>query len=238
MDNEDRPFSESPEEPTVIAPQPTAAVATPSDQQQPEEEPSPYPQDNRQGTPDPVSFCFLANIPDLRPVAGQISAAVADCDLLVSLGGLDLNQLAALIPEGQPAVAVLGSDDPDVVPEQFTVLHGSGVSFQDWKLAGISGGPGNGSSGLYLDPDSSLAMLQALAPCDFFFSHSPPAALEEPLVGPLPAIDEYIASKYPWAVFYAHPHRTVVEPYGQDWDTLALGVHGLYALPNHRYPGA
>lgn len=197
-----------------------------------------YPQSQRTVIPETINLLFVANIPDLRPWQQQIADQARRCDLLVSLGGVDLQQLAPLIPADKPSIAVLAPDDPSTVPEPFNAIHGSGFSVRGWKLAGISGGWGEESAqGLYLDDQISRTMLQGLAPCDLFLSYAPPVLINDPLPGALPAIDEYLASKYPLAAFYAHPQKTIVEPYRQQWDTLLIGVKGLYFLPDYQYRG-
>jgi hypothetical protein len=160
--------------------------------------------------------------------------------LVISLGAVNLGQLSQLMLPQTPGLALLGPDDPVQVPDQFRTLHGSGVSFQDWKIAGLSGAPKLGpapGAGLVLGQEESLELLDQLGPCDIFLTHSYPQDLEDSGVNPaasMVAIDEYLRAKTPFWHFYANPTENVVEEYG-DGETLSIGVHGLLEPPLLEY---
>jgi len=178
-------------------------------------------------TPKPIRLLLVANDLTLSPADPELQQAAARADLVISLGGVNLDALKQVMMPQTQGIALLGPRDPVQVPEPFKVVHGSGFTFRQWKIAGISGGQRAGEqSGMYLSDSESISILDALDPCDIFLSHSYPAALDgvnKSLA--MPSLDEYIRSKVPSIHFYAHPSEIVV---GGDDDTLSVGVCGYF----------
>lgn len=138
-------------------------------------------------------------------------------DIVVSLGGVNLDVLAEAIPENKPAIAIIGPRDERHVPQPFRPLHASGFSFRGWRIAGFSGAPAGPRNvpGNYVSEAEAERLLSSLPPCDILLSHAPPATLLQnsetrPEQG-FAAIDEYLVSKQPRYHFYAHPQETVLE---------------------------
>lgn len=185
--------------------------------------------------PDPIRLLVVANDPTLRGDDDELRGAASVVDLVVSLGGVDLFQVAQALPHGKPALCVLGPEDERQVPPQFRLLHRSGFNFRGWDLAGLSGGQRIARGpGLYLSDDDSEALLGNFPQCSIFFTHAYPQGLvdsgTEPRFG-MQALDDYLRSRPPIYHFYAHPHATTVEAYGHDGQTLSIGVNGLFQPP-------
>jgi Icc-related predicted phosphoesterase len=165
----------------------------------------------------------------------QAEAACAAADLVVALGNLDLVALARLLPARKPALCVLGGQDAEAAPPApFRALHGGGVTFKDWRVAGLSGarrlGPGQG---FFIDEEEARELLSDMPSCDLLLSHAPPAGL--PLRGRrgietgLLALAEYISEHEPIYAFYAHDGDDHVDdelgqPGGSTW---VVGVSGM-----------
>lgn len=183
--------------------------------------------------PAPLRISFFAYYnPPIIP-----EEVVEDCrrsDLVVSLGGSDLEALAAALSPETPALAVLGPKDQREVPAPFRPLHANGFTFRDWRIAGFSTAPQlrRATPGNYTSEGEADALLGGLAPCDILLTHAPPATrLKESKVRPelgFRALDIYLQEKIPIYHFYAHPEETVAEDIGE---TLVVGVCGYFKSP-------
>lgn len=187
----------------------------------------------------------------------QLPEEIADicdaADLVVSLGGVNLDLLAEQLPSNKPAVAVIGPRDERNVPQPFRPLHATGFSFRGWRIAGFSGAPAGPRAvpGNYVPEAEAERLLSSLPPCDILFSHAPPATIlrnsDIRSEQGFSALDEYVLSKRPRFHFYAHPQDTVLEEiYEEDWDmssgepepdtaTFIIGVAGYFEPPTLFY---
>jgi len=184
-----------------------------------------------------MSESAYAAAPDLNVVffaetdlIGREEEAASACEraeLVVSLGNVDLERLASLLPSNKPALCVLGEDDAEAQPPApFRALHGGGVTFRDWRIGGISGalrqGPG---FGFYIDEEEAQGFLSAMPSCDLLLSYLPPASLDAKRG--LSALDGYIESKEP--IYHFHAYRgegTLDRTIGPN-PTWAVGVSGI-----------
>lgn len=179
---------------------------------------------------DPLRVFFIAN--DKYLIADdQLRDDLFGVDLVVSLGGVDLETLSGAMPPGKPGLALFGPTDSQVLPANFAALHGTGFVFRnDWRIAGLSGAPkvGPGADGLYLSESESEALLRPLAATDIFLSYAPPSNLEESNINSYQSFDSlanYLDARPPIYHFYAHPFETTVEDRGQ---YLSIGVSGRF----------
>lgn len=180
--------------------------------------------------PDPLRIFFIAN--DKYLVLGDdLYQDLLRVDLVVSLGGVNLEALSESMAPGKPGLAVLGPGDYQSVPSNFAALHGTGFLFRDeWRIGGLSGAPktGMGANGLYLDESESEALLKPLAATDIFLSHSPPATLEKSNINPqqgFESLGKYLNARPPIYHFYAHPFETTLEDRG---NYVSIGVCGKF----------
>jgi hypothetical protein len=185
-------------------------------------------------TPNPIRLLLVANLPYLQADDQNLITGCQGSDLVVSLGGVDLEILSQALPPGKPALAVIGPKDP-LIPDSIQNikgLHASGFNFRNWLIAGISGGPRLSSAkGFYLPENEAESLLKNLPACNIFFSHAFPQGLRESQTVPehsMEALDRYLIEKPPIYYFYANPKQTVVEEYG---DVLAIGVNGIFETP-------
>lgn len=184
-------------------------------------------------TPQPIRLLLLANYPYLRADDPELQASCSRADVVVSLGGVDLHELAKALPPKKPALCVFGPKDDYINrPPEFHVLHRNGFNFRGWDLAGLSGAPRFAPGpGFYLTDDESRALLQDFPQANIFFSHAFPQHLTQSETNPqfgMAALDEYLQAKPPIYHFYAHPELTAMEEYGP---TLSVGVHGIFEPP-------
>jgi Icc-related predicted phosphoesterase len=183
--------------------------------------------------PGPLHISFFAYYnPPIIP-----DEVIEDCrrnDLVVALGGCDLDLLAESLPKETPALAVLGPKDKREVPAPFKPLHANGFTFRDWRIAGFSTAPQlrKATPGNYTSEEEADQLLASLAPCDILLTHAPPATrLKESNVRTelgFRALDIYLQEKVPIYHFYAHPEETIAEDIG---DTLVVGVCGYFNSP-------
>lgn len=177
-----------------------------------------------------LNIAFFAHT-TLTGVEDEVRSVCEDADLVVGLGNVDLNRLAALLPANKPALCVLGGRDAErQPPAPFRVLHGSGVTFKDWRVAGICGGIRQGpGAGFFTDEAEADALLSKMPSCDLFLTHVPPAGLPHGDRG-LDAITRYVAAHEPIYHFYAHDGNDHVddivgiEDVGLTW---TVGVSGM-----------
>jgi Icc-related predicted phosphoesterase len=181
--------------------------------------------------PPPLNIAFFAYL-RAQEITTRAQDACLDADIVISLGEVDLDALAEVVPAGKPALAVLGPNDSRQVPPTFKVLHGSGFQFKEWRVAGFSGAPRRGrSEGLYYSENESRSLLEALPACDLFLTHAPPAGLAKSGgTGErgFESVSAYVASKPPIYHFYAHPELNTTE---DNEETLFAGVNGLLFPP-------
>lgn len=164
----------------------------------------------------------------------DVRESVRDVDLVVSLGGVDLERLSQLLPPNQAALCVLGRDDAEVQPPRpFKALHGGGVTFRDWRIAGLSGAlrstPG---PGFYIDEREAEGLLEAMPSCDLLISYLP-SSLTDSRHG-LEALSAYIVNKEPIYCFHAHQGRETEDRIiGEGtWD---VGVSGMLVMDDLRF---
>jgi hypothetical protein len=184
----------------------------------------------------PLNLVVFSNN-DLAFVDPEIQAACLGADMVVSLGGVNLHALAEILPQGKPALAVLGPRDSREVPLPFQALHASGFTFRGWRIAGFSGSPRwrRESQGIYISEPEAEALLGQLPPCDLLLTHAPPTQLTEAGLRPelgFPALDRYLLEKPPIYHFYAHPTDEAAEEFGQ---SLSVGVCGYLKPPTLYY---
>lgn len=165
---------------------------------------------------------------------GEISAATVSADLILALGDVDLDRIAALIGPSKPALCVLGDYDPrQVPPPPFTPLHGNGIVFKGWRIVGLSGGIADISEGpgFSLADAEAEAILSKTSPADILISHVPPSGLAVE-IGPEPALDalaNYIARVSPLYHFHAATIAASSAIFGR---TLVVGVDGALIMPS------
>jgi Icc-related predicted phosphoesterase len=171
----------------------------------------------------------------------------AEADLVVALGNIDLLALAQLLSPRKPALCVRGDKDRETTPPApFRALDGAGVTFKEWRIAGISGARRLGSGGGFvIDEDEARSILKSMPSCDILISHAPPAGL--PLRGRrhietgLYAIREYISAHEPIYSFYSHDGEEHVDDEigsfesGTESGTWTVGVSGMLYLPALRF---
>lgn len=171
--------------------------------------------------------CFASVEVDLEDI--ELESAVSSADLVVALGNVDLDRLAALLAPDKPALCVRGPQDPDrLPPAPFRVLHGNGVVFNGWRIAGLSGGSAQAAiptPGTISDQEAASS-LGALPDCDLLLSHAPPAGQATP--HGLKALTRYLTDKPPIYHFYAAESDHQVFHMGE---TLIVGVHGALIPP-------
>jgi len=188
-------------------------------------------------TPAPLSLFLVANTSFLSADDPVLLDGCSRADLVVSLGGVDLTVVAQALPPRKPALCVLSPEDSQQMPRPFRVLHGSGFSFRDWQLAGLSGaaklGPAGG--GLYLADDEAEALLFSLPAADIFFSHAYPTDLAQSGINSIygmKPLDSYLRQNPPIYHFYAHPTDNTLE---EGENHLSVGVNGTYLTPPLEY---
>lgn len=179
---------------------------------------------------------------DQPSVSSEIAEACARSDLVIALGGVNLDTLASVLDPRQAALCVLGPKDEQQVPMPFRPLHANGFQFRGWSIAGLSGAPRirAGIPGNYITEGEAEYLLSGLLErnIDIFLSHSPPANYLQasnlaPEVG-FDALSSFLREKKILYHFYAHPSETVVEtpevsPVLQY--TAEIGVCGYFGPP-------
>jgi len=181
----------------------------------------------------PLRLFLVANDPYIGSDDPVLIDGCSRADLVVCLGGVDLRTVAAAVPERKPVLCVYGPKDQRTLPSKtFKVLHGSGFSFKDWKIAGLSGGlriaPG---AGFYLSEEEAGTLLGNLPAADLFFSHAYPKGLQASNVMDvygMDALNRYLDQRPPIYHFYAHPEETVLE---ERQGYLSIGVNGTFLTP-------
>lgn len=177
--------------------------------------------------------CFSTRDVDLSDE--ELLEAVNAADLVLGLGDVDLDRIAAVIDSKKPALCVLGDHDPRrAPPAPFTPLHGSGVIFKGWRIVGLSGGILGHSEGrgFSLDEDEAASALAQVPACDLLISHAPPVGLEldyalAPAAG-LYALNEYVQAVQPLVHLHANEIGHTTTLLGS---TLVLGVEGALVVP-------
>lgn len=152
-------------------------------------------------------------------------------DLVVGLGDIDLARLAMLIGPSKPALCVLGDLDPlgQSVPAPFRLLHGDGVVYRGWRIAGLSGGPHAPKGCMHLDEQTAREMITRMPPSDILLAHVPPAGLARRQGGyGLAAFHQRLASAPPLVYCHVGPEREAADVIDE---TLFLGVWGLAVTP-------
>lgn len=172
---------------------------------------------------------------DAPSVSSEIAETCSRSDLVVALGGVNLDVLAGILDPRQPALAVLGPKDEPQVPRPFRPLHATGFVFRGWRIAGLSGAPKlrAGVPGNYLTEDEAERLLSGLAPCDLLITHSPPGNyLQQSGIAPevgFDALSSYLREKPPIYHFYAHTDQNVVETFEY---TAEIGICGYLGPPD------
>lgn len=171
---------------------------------------------------------------DAPSVSTEIAEACSRADLVITLGGVNLDVLSGALDPRQPALAVLGPKDEPQVPRPFRPLHANGFVFRGWRVAGLSGAPRLRSAvpGNYMTEQEAEKLLGGLAPCDLLVTHAPPANyLQQSAVSVemgFDALATYLREKPPIYHFYAHTAETVVEAFEY---TAEIGVCGFFGPP-------
>lgn len=159
-----------------------------------------------------------------KSTADMISIA----DLVIALGNTDLLTLAAHLPPNKPAICLLGGKDQnEAPPAPFTALHGNGVTFKDWNIAGISGGRRDRNpSGFSVSDQEAEHLLSNLPRCDILLTHAPPVGAPWSEHSGIEAINEYIEKHGPMYHFSAS-NGMLSDAFTID-DTLCFGISGLH----------
>lgn len=165
----------------------------------------------------------------------ELSSSIATCDLVLALGNVDLDRLALAIGPDKPALCVLGGQDPQrQPPAPFRALHGNGVEFNGWRIAGLSGSPTDvaapADTGARISEGDAGALMGALPACDILITHAPPAGEATP--AGLRAVADYLLREPPIFHFYAAQadHQAfTLDP------TLIVGVYGVLVPPTLVY---
>jgi hypothetical protein len=175
-----------------------------------------------------LDVAFFAET-DLLGREEEAQEACQHCDLVISLGNVDLVRLARLMPSDRAALCVLGEDDAEAQPPApFRPLHGGGVTFRDWRIGGLSGalrqGPG---LGFYIDEGEALGFLTGLPSCDLLISYLPPASVDARRG--LQALDDFLLAKEPIYHFHAQHEQGDSDCLRGDPDrpTWVVGVNGF-----------
>lgn len=170
----------------------------------------------------------------LNPNDEQMLIALSQADLVVALGGVNLQLLASFLPPGKPALCVLsGADLPGQPPEPFRGLHGRGVALHGWRISGVSGSPLSAVKGGYVVEESAMERaLEAMPGCEVLLSATPPSGYEEE-IGDLPSyqsLRDWIDDYLPYYVLFGHP---LIDVIGTDetTGTLFVGVNRWLVLP-------
>lgn len=165
-----------------------------------------------------------------------VSDMIEDADLVVSLGHVDLPSLARIIPSGKPSLCVYGPDDRSTQPPPpFRWLHGNGVTFKDWRIAGFSGAPRvSAAPGFYVSEDEARAIISRMPACDILLSYAPPTGLKDSPPGskPFTALEDYIVRQMPFYSLFARSDNVSAE----DLDaTLVVGLNDWIMPPPFVY---
>lgn len=188
--------------------------------------------------PDPLKVFFIANDPYLTE-SEELLKVISGVDMVISLGGVNLEILAKCVPVGKPAFCVRGPRDNTRVPPPFIDLNGNGYTVREhWHIAGLAGSPKmpNSAEGLYVSEEEAQSLLKPLPAADIFLSHAPSAGLKQSNINPYQSfeiLDKYFEARLPIYHFYAHPTETTAEEVriaqpsvqGRD-EYLAIGVCG------------
>lgn len=194
--------------------------------------------------------CFASR--DVELFDDELDQALSGADLVVALGNVNLERIANILDPRQPALAVLGPEDPQKPPPPpFRALHGNGVTFRHWRICGVSGGPRTAQSGedaFTLAERDAAALIGGLPACDILLTYAPAAGIaaagdhvaageedgvQVPEFPPgFAALDAYLEENPPAYHFYAHPHTHVMTSYEL---TDAIGVCGVLAPPTLLY---
>lgn len=171
----------------------------------------------------------------------ELMLAIRAADLVIALGDVDLDRIAEALPEGTPALCVLGDRDPRRPPPlPFNPLHGSGVSFRGWRIVGLSGGVTGRADGdgFTLAEDEALSALQMSPPSDILLTHAAPAGFEAEIgVEPgLRAITAYIEEYQP--LYHLHANGLGESSTLIGGHTLSIGVDGALIVPPIDMPAA
>ena len=167
-----------------------------------------------------------------RQFGEEVADMIEDCDLVVALGHVDLGSLARMLPDNKPALCVYGPrDSARRPPTPFRWLHGNGIIFKDWRIAGFSGAlRSGGTPGFYLSLDEASLIIDKTPSCDILLSYSPPTNLPNSpsLVEPFESLENYLIAKRPAYQLYARSDQSDAEEVG---DTLVIGVQDALLLP-------
>jgi hypothetical protein len=195
----------------------------------------------RRDTPPNLSVAIVSNL-TAEMITQEIQDACDTAELVISLGNVDLEALAAGLHPNKAALCVLGSDDlPQRPPAPFRALHGNGRLYKGWTIAGLSGANRRQTSsggGTYVSEAEAATLLHKLPPADIILSHTPPAYLPEAAGSShdrgLEAVADYIDAALPAYCLFASPLPNEVSAFQWEDDeaaTLVVGVNGLYVPP-------
>jgi hypothetical protein len=176
--------------------------------------------------PHSLRVVIVADAPALE-INDTLVSACERADIIFSLGHVDLLTLSKAIPRGKPALCVLGPNDSHTPPPPpFRMLHGSGVTFNEWRIAGFSGSPRVSSSpGFYVSEEEAAHMLSDLPPCDIFLAFAPPLGIPEGgSERGFQALRDYVDTFTPTYYFCASQRETWLEEHEY---TLFTGLSGV-----------
>lgn len=159
--------------------------------------------------PPNLSVIFIAGN---HPIPPEFEGWLAGSDLVITLGGVDLNGVASRLPEGFPALCLAGPDEElSGAPSPFVYLHGSGVHFpaeHGWDIVGISGrASGQPGMGVEVSEEEAEQMFARCPTADLLVTAMPPAGINEDgsLDTGLQAITNELSKRPPFYHFYAAP---------------------------------
>jgi hypothetical protein len=163
----------------------------------------------------------------------EMMISIAQADVVVALGGVNLVRLATLLSPGKQALCVLsGADLPGPPPDPFQGLHGRNVEIDGWRISGLSGSPLAAVQGGFVVNDlDQERILHHMPSCDVLISATPPAGYEAEIAD-IPAyqsLRSWMDIAPPPFHLFGHPLNDVMgtTPNG----TLMIGVNRWLALP-------
>lgn len=239
----------NPDAPPTEVPQPAAPVPTPPPAPAPQADRSPRArsqelieaqvkptpnmlQDIVEGPPD-LNLAVFAETGSQK-FGAEVIDIIEGTDLIISLGHVNLLSLAQFIPERKPALCVYGPQDrPGKPPKPFRWLHGNGVTFKEWRIAGFSGALRvSPTPGFYISPDEAQAIVTRMPASDILLSYAPPTGIENPppLVQPFEALEQYVQRQMPLYQLYARSDESTVDEMDGS-DTLIAGIHDFLVPP-------
>jgi hypothetical protein len=162
----------------------------------------------------------------------ELAEALLGCELVLSVGDVDLDRIARLMPSTAHCLYVFGDrDDPSQQPPpRCHLLNEKGARVFGWGLVGISGGSEFDEGDTVIseaEGERVVAVIEAIPDYDILVTHAPPPTAEADTGDgpPLLALETLYHVSPPLYHFYAH--STEGGDAGQSEGALLVGVCGL-----------